>query len=461
MLFDLKTLNSALEELENEKGISKDKVIEAIEFAFAAAYKKEYGKKGQIIRAQFDPETGDVVFSQIKIVVDENAVYDPEDESLTDEDKEGKTRFNPEHHIMIDVAKRIKSDAEIDSEIEFPLEAKEDFSRIAAQTAKQVIMQKIRAAEREASIREFGEKLGQVVNGFVQRFERGNLFIDLGRAIGVLPYEEQIPGERYRQGERVRALLYKIDPEARGSFLKLSRTRPEFLIELFKLEAPELASGTVEAKAVVREAGKRSKIAVTSLDERIDPVGTLVGARGVRVSTVTSELGGEKIDIFEWSEDDEEMIARSLSPAEVLDVEIIDPEKRVAKVEVAEDQQSLAIGRGGQNVRLAAQLVGYKIDIHGASGNLLATSDGENTEVMPREDEAEEFVDESRVEDTSESEAQETSADENSENTEQETENNESQKEAEADSSEEGQDAQEPKSDTEETETEAEKKNDD
>ncbi len=406
MLFDLKVLNSALSELEQEKGIAKEKVLEAIEHAFAAAYKKEYGKKGQIIRAKFDPESGDVHFSQVKIVVDDSTVYDPEDESLSDEDKEGKTRFNPEHHIRIEAAKLIKSDVELDDEIEFPLEAKEDFGRIAAQTAKQVIMQKIRAAEREASIKEFGEKVGQIVTGHVQRFERGNLFIDLGRAIAILPYEEQIPGERYRQGERVRALLYKIDPEARGSFLKLSRTRNEFLIELFKQEAPELEAGTVEIKAVVREPGRRSKVAAYSLDDRIDPVGTLVGARGVRVSTVTSELGGEKIDIVEWTDDEEEMIARALSPAEVLDVQIIDKENRVAKVEVAEDQQSLAIGRGGQNVRLAAKLLGYKIDIYGVDGESLASSDGDDVEIKELPEKTE--INDSEAPSTKEEEAKNT-----------------------------------------------------
>ena len=384
MLFDLKTLNSALAELEQEKGISREKVLEAIEHAFAAAYKKEYGKKGQIVRAQFDPESGDVQFSQVKIVVDDSTVYDAEDESLTDADKEGKTRFNPEHHIMLDAAKLLKSDAELDDEIEFPLETKEDFGRIAAQTAKQVIMQKIRSAEREASVKDFGEKVGEIVMGHVQRFERGNLYVDLGRAVAVLPYEEQIPGERYRQGERIRALLYKIDPEARGAFIKLSRTRPEFLVELFKSEVPEMEAGTVEAKAVVREPGRRSKIAVLSIDDRIDPVGTLVGQRGVRVSTVTSELGGEKIDIIEWSEDELEFVARSISPAEVLDVDI-DQSNKTAEVEVAEDQQSLAIGKGGQNVRLAAKLTGYRITIHAADGSVIASSDGEETEIAEYE----------------------------------------------------------------------------
>ncbi len=383
MLFDLKTLNSALEELEQEKGVSKEQVLDAIEHAFAAAYKKEYGKKGQIIRARFDKDSGDVVFSQVKIVVDDSAVYMP-DEDLSDEEKEGKTRFNPESHIMLEDAKRIKSGVELDDEIEFPLEAKEEFGRIAAQTAKQVIMQKIRFAEREATIKEYGARIGEVVTGFVQRFERGSLYVDLGRAVATLPYEEQIPGERYRQGERIRALLYKIDPEARGSFIKLSRTRPEFLVELFKLEAPELESGVVEVKAVAREAGKRSKIAVYTEDDRIDPVGTMVGQRGVRVSTVTSELGGEKIDIIEWNSDESEFIARALSPAEVLDVEL-DEENKLANITVAEDQQSLAIGRGGQNVRLASKLTGWKINIKSVSGDILASSDGDKTDITQEE----------------------------------------------------------------------------
>ena len=399
MILDLKTLNSALEELEKEKGISKEQVLAAIEHAFAAAYKKEYGKKGQIVRAQFNPETGDVTFTQVKIVVDESTVYMP-DEEVSEEEKVKKSRYNPEQHIFLKDAKLIKSNVELGDEIEFPLESKEEFGRIAAQTAKQVIMQKIRYAEREATIKEFGSKLGQVVTGFVQRFERGNLYVDLGKAVAVLPFSEQIPGERYRQGERVRALLYKIDPEAKGAFLKLSRTRNEFLIELFKLEAPEIESGVVEIKAVVREPGKRAKIAAISYDERIDPVGTLVGQRGVRVSTVTSELGGEKIDVIEYSEDPAEFVANALSPAEVLDIEI-DEENRKATVVVSEDQQSLAIGRGGQNVRLAAKLTGYSIDIVASSGETLASSDGEEVEI--KEFEQEESAAEEAAEDSKES----------------------------------------------------------
>lgn len=372
-LFDLKVINSVLGELEEDRGIPREKVIGAIEMALAAAYKKEYGKRGQIVRAVFNTTVGDVEFKQIKIVVDDTLVRPEGDEESVDESDE-RTRFNPEHHIMIDDARRIKKDAEVDDEIDFPLEPKEDFGRIAAQTAKQVIMQKIREAEKVSIIEEFGEHEGEVVSGHVQRFERGNLYVDLGRATGILPYEEQIPGERYRQGERIRALLYKVDESPRGTFLKLSRAHPQFLVKLFELESPELANKTIEIKDVAREAGSRSKLAVVSHDDHIDPVGSLVGQRGVRVSTVTSELGGEKIDIIEWSEDTREFIERALSPAEVLSVEIKEDEKR-AHVEVTEDQQSLAIGRGGQNVRLAAKLTGWAIDIKSAQGEALAEAD--------------------------------------------------------------------------------------
>ncbi len=399
-MFDLKTLNSALEELENTRGIPKQKMIEAIESAFAAAYKKEYGKKGQIIRAKFNKDTGDVEFTQVKIVVDESLVYQEGEER---EEGDVRARFNPEHHIMISDAKMIKKDAELDEEIEFPLETKEDFGRIAAQTAKQVIMQKLREAEKVSVLEEFGEREGEIVVGEVQRFERGNLYIDLGRAVAVMPYEEQIPGERYRQGERIRALLYFVGDAPKGAFLKLSRSRPEFLVKLFEMETPELAQGVVEVKAVAREAGSRSKIAVYSSDPQIDPVGALVGQRGVRVSTVTSELGGEKIDIIEYSEDPEEFIENALSPAEAVEIEL-DEDKKRATVTVTSDQQSLAIGRGGQNVRLASKLTDWGIDIKSTEGDVLV-KDGEVTEESQDEKEIvnQESVEKNKEEATEES----------------------------------------------------------
>jgi N utilization substance protein A len=270
--------------------------------------------------------------------------------------------FNPEHHIMIDDARRIKKNVTLGEEMIFPLESQDDYSRIAAQTAKQVIMQKIREAEKVSVLGEYGKREGEIVSGTVQRVERGNIFIDMGRATGLLPYEEQIPGERFGQGERVRAYLYRVEESGKGVFLRLSRSHPKFLEKLFEAEAPEIANGTVTIKSVAREAGSRTKIAVSSVDSHIDPVGSMVGQRGVRVSTVMSELGGEKIDIIEWNEDPKKFIEDALSPAKILEVKVNEAEKQ-ATVTVSEDQQSLAIGKGGQNVRLAAKLTGWKIDI--------------------------------------------------------------------------------------------------
>ncbi|HVU06534.1 MAG TPA: transcription termination factor NusA [Candidatus Paceibacterota bacterium] len=369
MLFDLKTIHSVLGQLEEERGIPKEKIIEAIEMALATAYKKEYGKRGQIVRATFDLSTGATEFFQVKIVVDDTKVLDiPEEEEMPElaADDE-RVRYNPEHHIWIDEARLIKKNAVLDEEMLFPLEPKEDFGRIAAQTAKQVIIQKIREAEKVSVLGEYGKREGDIVSGTVQRIERGTIFIDMGRAMGVLPFEEQIRSEHYKQGERIRAYLFRVEESPRGVFLKLSRSHPKFLEKLFEIEAPEIANKTVEVKAVAREAGSRSKIAVMSNDSHIDPIGSLVGQRGVRVTTVTSELGGEKIDIIEWSPDTKKFIQDSLSPAKVSSI-ALDEASKTATVEVADDQQSLAIGKGGQNVRLAAKLTGWKIDIRPIGG---------------------------------------------------------------------------------------------
>jgi transcription termination/antitermination protein NusA len=365
-MFDLKVIHSVLEQLEEERGIPKEKMLEAIELALATAYKKEYGKKGQIVRAIFDQNSGKVEFYQVKIVVDPSKVImDDEEveENLKDVAEEDiKVRYNPEHHILLEDAKKIKRDAKIDDEIVFPLELKDNYGRIAAQTAKQVIIQKIREAEKTSVLNEYGQKDGEIVSGTVQRVERGALFIDMGRAMGIMPYEEQIPGEHYKQGERIRAYLYAVEETPKGIMLKLSRSHPKFLAKLFEVEAPEIAQKVVEIKAIAREAGSRSKIAVTSVDSHIDPIGSLVGQRGVRVGTVMSELGGEKIDIIDWSEDAAEFISKALSPAKIVEIDLKKEENR-AIVKVSDDQQSLAIGKGGQNVRLAAKLTGWKIDI--------------------------------------------------------------------------------------------------
>jgi len=391
-MFDLKVINSVLDQLEEERGIPREKIIEAIEAALATAYKKEYGKKGQIVRAKFDLNSGKTDFFQVKIVVDKSQVrFEDEAEPTLEEmaaDEEHKVRFNPEHHILLEDAQKIKKGAVIDDEIVFPLETKDDYGRIAAQTAKQVIIQKVREAEKVSVLNEYGAREGEIVSGTVQRIERGNIFIDMGRATAILPYEEQIPGERFRQGERIRAYLYNVEESPRGIFLRVSRSHPKFLAQLFSQEAPEIAAGTVEIKAIAREAGSRSKIAVMSHDNHIDPVGSLVGQRGVRVSTVMSELGGEKIDIIEWSPDFKRFIEDALSPAKVQSVATDENEKK-AVVEVGEDQQSLAIGKGGQNVRLAAKLTGWKIDIRSREGENQASADAPDEKIEDAPEKAE------------------------------------------------------------------------
>ena len=384
-MLDLKTINLVLGEFE-ERGITKETMIEAIESAMATAYKKEYGKRGQIVHAKLDMNTGTVSFEQVKTIVDETMVRFPEPDEEVEEIHEHREheelpegelpRFDAEKHMLLEDAKRIKRDAELSGEIVFPLEPQDDFGRIAAQTAKQVVIQKIREAEKLSILDEFGHKKGEIVSGLVQRVERGAIFIDLGRATGIIPYEEQIPGERYRNGERIQAYLYAVDEGFRGVYLRLSRSHPKFLVKLFEMEAPELASGAIEVKGLAREPGSRTKIAIASLDPHVDPVGSLVGQRGVRVSTVMGALGGERIDIIEWSEDQSMFIKEALSPATVLEVELDEADHR-ATVTVSEDQQSLAIGRGGQNVRLAAKLTGWNIDIKSVAGENVAESDGE------------------------------------------------------------------------------------
>ena len=376
-MLDLKALKIALDQLETERRVPREKIIDAIEQALAAAYKKDYGKRGQIIRAHFDLDNGRTDFFQVKIVADESTVYFVEEGVDAPELPEGdeRVRYNPEHHILLEDAKKMKGDAVVGEEISFPLESKEDYGRIAAQTAKQVIIQRIREAEHGAIMSEFGGHEGDIISGMIQKMERGNVFIDIGRVTAILPREEQIPNEYYRRGERIRAYLYAVEETPRGGSLKVSRTHPKFITALFAQEAPEVASGTVEIKSIAREAGARTKIAVFSADEHVDPVGSCVGQKGIRVTTVMSELGNEKIDIIEWNADAAKFVAAALSPAKALDVKINETE-HTASVEVADDQLSLAIGKGGQNVRLAAKLTGWRIDIKGITGQTVS-SDGE------------------------------------------------------------------------------------
>lgn len=426
---DLKSFTQAIQQIEDEKGISKEKIFEAIELAIAAAYKRDYGKKGQIIRARLDPETSQVTMTQIKIVVDETMVKSEEevkaeeeererrlaaaafdagtirsdatggakkveseerfkdaeelkvaedDKEKTDELEEKKIRFNSEKHLMIEEARLIKPDVGLGDELEFPLEYQEEYGRIAAQTAKQVIIQRIREIEREAVFEEYKEKEGEVVSGLVQRVEGRNVYIDLGRTVGVLTFEEQIPYERYHVGTRIKVIITLVEKNPKGPGVFLSRTHPRILRKLFEIEVPEIAAGSVEIKAIAREPGSRSKVAVMSHEEGVDPVGSLVGQKGIRVSTVINELGGEKIDVIEWSENQAEFIAHALSPAKVLGVELSD-QRREARVLVPDEQLSLAIGKGGQNVRLAAKLSGWKIDVRSSKAPKTTVALGEAT----------------------------------------------------------------------------------
>lgn len=366
-MFDLKDIGLVLTQLEEEKGLSKETVLAAIEESLASAYKKEFGKRGQMIRARFDLDSGTVDYSQIKLVVDPEQVLEIEEgENMPDQDhleeEDRKIRFNPELHLYVDNAKLIKAGAGVGDELVFPLESQTTFSRVAAMAAKQVLMQKIRGAEKEYLAEQFGTKVGQIVSGTVERVERGTIFVNMDKAEGLIQYNEQIRSERFKTGDRIRAYLFAVEDSGRGVFLKLSRTHPEFMRQLFEIEVPELNAGTVEIKRIAREPGARSKVAVWATDPDIDPIGSMVGQNGSRISTVTSELSGERIDIIEWSEDPEEFIESSMSPAKIADV-ILDEEEKTARVEVVEDQFSLAIGRGGQNVRLSAKLTGYKIDI--------------------------------------------------------------------------------------------------
>jgi len=364
---------SAIMQIADEKGIAKEKVIEIIEAALSAAYKKDYGKRGQKIRAEFDSITGISKFFLVKDVVDETLrEFVSEEEIEVEEGKEEAVedgeeklpRYNSERDITLEDAKKIKKDAKIGDIVEIELESKDDYGRVAAQTAKQVIIQRIREAERESMFSEYKEKEGEVVSGTVQRIEGRNVYVDLGKSVGVLFPSEQVKGESYRIGQRIKVHLSKVESDPKGPGMTLSRTSGEMVRKLFELEVPEIFAGTVEIKSIAREAGSRTKIAVSSNEEGIDPIGSCVGQKGTRVQAVIDELGGEKIDIIEWNEEPEKFIAAAISPAKVLSVDIKEADKQ-AVVKVPEDQLSLAIGKQGQNVRLAAKLTNWRIDVVG------------------------------------------------------------------------------------------------
>ena len=386
---------SAIAQICEEKGISKEKVVEAIESALAAAYKKDYGRRGQHIRAEFNEVTGGADFYLVKEVVDKSTrIFETEEEKEKkkaekdfersaaqsnaekkekelgkeeipeekEEEKEKIPRFNPERDILLEEAREIRPEVKLGDVIEEKLESKSDYGRVAAQTAKQVIIQRIREAERDAMYDEYKQKEGEVLSGVVQRIEGRNVFVDLGKSTGVLFPSEQVEGERYRLGQRLKVYVMKVEADPKGPGIVLSRAHPVLVQKLFEIEVPEIFAGTVEIKAMSREAGSRTKIAVSSNEEGVDPIGSCVGQKGTRVQAVIDELGGEKIDIIEWNDDVARFISNALSPAKVLNVKI-NESKKEARVAVPADQLSLAIGKQGQNVRLAAKLTGWKIDV--------------------------------------------------------------------------------------------------
>ncbi|HOO11464.1 MAG TPA: transcription termination factor NusA [Bacillota bacterium] len=334
----------ALEQIEKEKGISKEVLKEAIEAALVSAYKKNFGSS-QNVDVNIEDETGD-----IKVFSKKTVVENP-DSTLTE--------------ISLEDARNISPKAQLGDILEIEVTPK-NFGRIAAQTAKQVVVQRIREAERGIIYEEFVNRENELVNGMIQRWEKSNVMIDLGRVEAVLPPGEQIPNEDYSPGSRIRVYIVEVKKTTKGPQIIVSRTHPGLVKRLFELEVPEIHSGLVQVKGIAREAGARTKIAVHSTDPNVDPVGACVGPKGVRVQSVVNELRGEKIDIIKWSNEIEEFIANSLSPAKVVSV-TINEEQKAAQVVVKDYQLSLAIGKEGQNARLAAKITGWKIDIKSES----------------------------------------------------------------------------------------------
>jgi len=390
---DFQSFLSAITQISDEKGLSPERVLDTVEHALASAYKKEYGKKGQVIKAKINTKSGKIEFWRVRGVVDDTMVYIPErneeieegtepeeikfkikdsyrptegelntEETEKDaENTERRVRYNPEKHILIEESEKENPKLKPGEELIIPLETKDDFGRIAAQTAKQVVLQKIREAEKEIVLAEYKSKEGEIVSGIVQRIEGVNIYFDIGKSLGILPKEEQIRGEFYKEGQRLKLYVLRVDTTPKGPIILLSRSYPKLISKLFELEVPEISGGQLEIKAIAREAGSRTKIAVESSAEGVDPIGAMVGQRGVRVAAVMSELGGEKIDVIEYNEEPDKFIANALSPAKIIDV--LTQPRNTAIVVVPKDQLSLAIGKDGQNVRLAAKLTGWKIDV--------------------------------------------------------------------------------------------------
>jgi N utilization substance protein A len=389
-------IEQAMRQICEEKGLSYDTVLDAIRGALAAAYRKDFGDINQNIEVNFDPATADMEVFDVKTVVED---MDLEELAKKEEERKLKLaeaakareearargedvsamvleieddgpKFNPKTDIMLSDARVLKFSSKLGDIIRTELPVPGDFGRMAAMTAKQVVMQKLREAEREIIFNEFKDQEGKILTGTVQRREGRIVLVDLGRIAGIVKPEDQIESERYAPGDRLKFFVRQVAVGTRGPEILLSRTSEELVRAMFFAEIPEVAEGSVEIKAVSREAGARSKVAVAAIDPNLDPIGACIGQRGTRIQTVIAGLGGEKIDLIEWSEDPVAYISHSLAPAKVKNVELVENE-HVALIKVAADQLSLAIGRGGQNVRLAARLTGWKINVTEEGGGMV------------------------------------------------------------------------------------------
>lgn len=367
------TILSAIQQICEEKNLSPEQVLEAIEQALAAAFRKDFGEKNQNIKVEFNPENKGMKVFDVKTVVedilDEEEIEEEKKDDSKEEEQE-KKRFNPRTEIQISEAKLLspkkqkipKNGFKVGDIIKTPLDVPSEFGRIAAQTAKQVITQRLREAEREIIFEKYKEEQGKVLNGTIQRQEKYTTFVDFGDTTAILPSHEQILEEKYSPDQKIKVFIVSVNQGSKGPEIIVSRRHPEILKELFKTEIPEVANNSVEIKAIAREPGSRSKVAVWTEEKNLDPIGSCVGQRGIRIQTIISECGGEKIDIIRYSENPEEFIPNALSPAKISSIEINEKE-RTAIVKIKQDQLSLAIGKSGQNVRLAARLTGWKINI--------------------------------------------------------------------------------------------------
>ncbi len=398
----------AIKQICDEKGVSYESVLETIQVALAAAYRKDFGEKNQNTQVEFNPETGEMKAFDVKTIVEEvdleeetakweelkaaheAKVQEAKEKGEPEPEMEPFKRYNPKTEWMLSEAKTDYPEAQLGEVIRRPLEIPTAFGRMAAQTAKQVIIQKLREAEREMIFGEFKGREGELVVGNIGRREGRLVLVDLGRVTAVLAPEEQIEDERYSPGAKLKVYVTSVNMTARGPEIRVSRSHPDMVKRIFEMEIPEIANGLVEIRGVAREAGNRSKVAVWAKTDNVDPIGSCIGQRGTRIQTIISELGGEKIDIIAFDEDQERFVINALSPAKVLSVEL-NEESKSALVKVAPDQYSLAIGRGGQNVRLASQLTGWQIIVNQEGGEKTEEASAEEITSEAKEEKKEEI----------------------------------------------------------------------